>query len=103
MGANIAGIYGAQIFRADDKPRYRRAFSVNIGVLTFGLALAVARYIDDRILRRKGRSQSTLSAPSDEMMSSIDNGEAGHVKAASPAETEKMRLEKGRDTVQLVK
>jgi hypothetical protein len=60
MGANIAGIYGAQIFRSDDKPRYRRAFSVNIGVLAFGLALAVGRYIDDRILRRKGRALGTL-------------------------------------------
>jgi hypothetical protein len=62
MGANIAGIYGAQIFRADDKPRYRRAFSVNIGVLTFGLILATVRYLDDRVLRRKGRRQSTLGA-----------------------------------------
>src|ERR1700761_7076798 len=60
MGANMAGIYGAQIFRSDDKPRYRRAFSVNIGVLAFGLALAVGRYIDDRILRRKGRGVGTL-------------------------------------------
>ncbi|EXJ61617.1 hypothetical protein A1O7_02045 [Cladophialophora yegresii CBS 114405] len=60
MGANIAGIYGAQIFRSDDKPRYRRAFSVNIAVLAFGLALAIWRYTDDRLLRRKGRRQSTL-------------------------------------------
>ncbi|KAI4747548.1 hypothetical protein E4T50_02147 [Aureobasidium sp. EXF-12298] len=30
MGANIADIYGAQIFRADDRPRCRRAFNVNI-------------------------------------------------------------------------
>ncbi|KIW69924.1 hypothetical protein PV04_02239 [Phialophora macrospora] len=60
MGANIAGIYGAQIFRSDDRPRYRRAFSVNIGVLALGLALAIARYLDDRVLRRKGRRQSTI-------------------------------------------
>ncbi|KAF1347342.1 MFS general substrate transporter [Lizonia empirigonia] len=31
MGANIAGIYGAQIFREDDRPRYRRAFAVADG------------------------------------------------------------------------
>jgi hypothetical protein len=53
MGANIAGIYGAQIFRKDDKPRYRRGFSINIAVLTLGLSLAAVRYIDDRIRRRR--------------------------------------------------
>ncbi|KAF5004141.1 hypothetical protein FDECE_9355 [Fusarium decemcellulare] len=57
MGANIAGIYGAQIFREDDKPRYRRGFSVNIGVLTLGLALAVLRFFDDKIWRRSKVAQ----------------------------------------------
>ncbi|KAM0355197.1 hypothetical protein ACHAPU_001062 [Fusarium lateritium] len=52
MGANIAGIYGAQIFRSDDKPKYRRGFSINIAVLTVGLALAVLRFFDDKIWRR---------------------------------------------------
>lgn len=56
MGANIAGIYGAQIFRADDRPRYRRAFGVCIGVLAAGLVLAVVRYLDDlRTRKRKAR------------------------------------------------
>ena len=54
MGANIAGIYGAQIFRADDRPLYRRGFSVAIAVLSVGLVLAIVRYIDDFIRRRKG-------------------------------------------------
>lgn len=60
MGANIAGIYGAQIFRADDKPLYRRGFSIAIGVLTFGLAVAIVRYIDDRLRGRRnaGRLQA---------------------------------------------
>jgi hypothetical protein len=62
MGANIAGIYGAQIFRQDDRPRYRRGFGVNIAVLTVGLTLAVVRYIDDRFRRvRKGRQMQDLS------------------------------------------
>lgn len=52
-GANIAGIYGAQIFRADDRPYYRRGFSINIAVLSVGLSLAIGRYIDDRIRRRR--------------------------------------------------
>jgi hypothetical protein len=54
MGANIAGIYGAQIFRQDDRPRYRRGFSIGIGVLTFGLIMAVVRFIDDVRRRRRG-------------------------------------------------
>lgn len=53
MGANIAGIYGAQIFREDDRPRYRRAFSVNCAVLAIGLALAALRYFNDVIHRRR--------------------------------------------------
>ncbi|KAH6886321.1 major facilitator superfamily domain-containing protein [Thelonectria olida] len=70
MGANIAGIYGAQIFRADDKPLYRRGFSIGIGVLTFGLVLATIRYIDDRFRRRRnaGRleAETASNTPSDE-------------------------------------
>lgn len=57
MGANAAGIYGAQIFRADDKPKYRRGFSIGIGVLGVGIILAVIRYVDDRIRRRRSAAQ----------------------------------------------
>lgn len=53
MGANIAGIYGAQIFRADDNPRYRRAFAVAAAVLAFGLVVAIVRYVDDKVRRRR--------------------------------------------------
>jgi len=55
MGANIAGIYGAQIFRSDDKPRYRRAFVIGIAVLGTGALLAVGRLIDERIRGRTGK------------------------------------------------
>lgn len=55
MGANIAGIYGAQIFRSDDKPLYRRGFSVALAVLSVGLVLAIGRYIDTVIHRRQKR------------------------------------------------
>jgi len=54
MGANIAGIYGAQIFRADDRPYYRRGFSIAIAILAFGLILAIVRYVDEFIRRRRG-------------------------------------------------
>ena len=73
IGLNIAGIYGAQIFRSDDKPRYRRAFSINIAVLAFGLLLAIARYIDDRLLRRKGRRRSSLGPAGTDSPSQLIN------------------------------
>lgn len=57
MNANIAGIYGAQIFRSDDKPLYRRGFSVAIAILSFGFVLSFARWLDEKLrLRRKRRS-----------------------------------------------
>lgn len=48
MSANIGAIYGAQIFQADDKPRYRRAFATNIGLLAAALSLAAGRYVYER-------------------------------------------------------
>ncbi|KAL4815100.1 major facilitator superfamily domain-containing protein [Aspergillus spinulosporus] len=53
MNANIAGIYGAQVFRSDDKPLYRRGFSVALSVLAVGLVLAIVRYVDTIIHRRR--------------------------------------------------
>ena len=66
MGANIAGIYGAQIFREDDKPRYRRGFSIGIGVLVVGLCLAVVRFVDDRLRRRRSAKQVQNESASDQ-------------------------------------
>lgn len=76
MGANIAGIYGAQIFRQDDSPLYRRGFGINIAVLAVGLALAIVRYIDDTIRRRRSRNQAILQAESasDEGQTKEDDG-----------------------------
>lgn len=58
MCANTAGIYGAQIYRADDRPLYRRAFNSSIAVLCVGLFLAITRYIDSLRLKRKARRAS---------------------------------------------
>ena len=66
MGANIAGIYGAQIFRSDDSPRYRRGFNVNIGVLVAGLSLAVVRFLDDRFRRKKIKDQVEIAKSGEE-------------------------------------
>jgi|TARA_R110002003_G_scaffold3_6_gene30 hypothetical protein len=57
MGANIAGIYGAQIFRADDRPRYRRAFSIACAILAVGLIIAIVRYVDDMVRKRRKARQ----------------------------------------------
>ena len=61
MGANIAGIYGAQIFRADDKPLYRRGFGIDIAVLTVGVTLALVRYSDGWIQKRRAAKQGQLA------------------------------------------
>lgn len=67
MGANCAGIYGAQLFRQDDRPRYRRGFTVNICILAFGLGLAVVRYIDDRVKKvRKRHTANTIERDENE-------------------------------------
>lgn len=65
MNANIAGIYGTQTFRGDDKPLYRRAFTISIGILALGLVLAIPRYIDDRIRRRRAVSNDQIDAIAD--------------------------------------
>jgi hypothetical protein len=65
MGANIAGIYGAQIFRRDDRPRYRRAFAVACAVLAFGLVIAVGRYVSDNVRGRKKARQVDDGSSSD--------------------------------------
>ena len=63
MNANIAGIYGAQIFRADDNPLYRRGFSVALAVLSVGLVLAMVRFIDTLVQRRR-RREAVAGVPS---------------------------------------
>lgn len=57
MGANIAGIYGAQIFRQDDRPRYHRAFAIGIGILSFAIILSIIRHIDDIFRRRRAANR----------------------------------------------
>ena len=55
MSANIGAIYGAQIFQADDKPHYRRAFATNIGLLAAALALATGRYIWEKCRTKRNK------------------------------------------------
>ena len=76
MGANIAGIYGAQIFRADDSPRYRRAFSIACAILAFGLALAIFRFVDDRLRRRRAKNKVNIASSDSDNSSQIEK--SGH-------------------------
>jgi hypothetical protein len=57
MSANIAAIYGAQLFQADDKPLHRRAFALNIGLLAIALILATARYSRERYQKWRKRTE----------------------------------------------
>ncbi|KAK8050473.1 hypothetical protein PG994_012203 [Apiospora phragmitis] len=85
MGANIAGIYGAQIFRQDDRPLYQRGFSVAIAVLCVGFVIALGRWIDDKRKQRKKRHQ--LEAPSSSSGVSNANVEDQGGGLASGAQT----------------
>lgn len=84
MGANIAGIYGAQIFRKDDRPLYRRGFSVAIAVLCVGFVIALGRWLDDkRTQRQRKKEKHQLEATS---TSSADSNTEVGAKEGSPVE-----------------
>jgi len=86
MGANIGGIYGAQLFRADDRPRYRRGFSIGCAIIAFGVACATLRYIIGDVMRRRKDQRQQHQQPrhlEDEdgmrRLSSVDvHGHQGH-------------------------
>ncbi|XMA13597.1 hypothetical protein WAI453_006388 [Rhynchosporium graminicola] len=72
MAANIAGIYGAHILRADDAPRYRCDFGIDIAIIAFPVALASFRYPDDLRHRRRNSGQLTVEYSSDDIESNED-------------------------------
>jgi hypothetical protein len=85
MGANIAGIYGAQIFREDDNPLYRRGFSVACAVLAFGIVLATFRYLDDlRRRRRDARRAPVISEGREDGAQKWQNVDSLSSSSASP-------------------
>ncbi|KAF3925657.1 hypothetical protein ABW21_db0208514 [Orbilia brochopaga] len=83
MGANIAGIYGAQIFRQDDRPKYRRGFATGAAILAVAILLATVRYVDDIIQRRRAVNRE-LSGGSDDG----ENGKAVPIAEDIPATIE---------------
>lgn len=84
MGANIAGIYGAQIFRSDDKPLYRRGFGIDIAVLAVGLALAVVRFSDGWIQKRRTAKQPQLAAADSGSEHNSQDDEKGGIPQVRP-------------------
>jgi len=80
MGANLAGVAGSALYRADDRPRYRRAFTISIAVLAVGLALAAIRFIDDKLRRKKTKDQVPESDTGSETYGDVV------LKAAVPAD-----------------
>lgn len=64
MAGNIAGIYGAQIFREEDNPLYRRGFNIGIGILATSCCLAIIRYIDSKFLIRRQKREEAANQES---------------------------------------
>ncbi|KAM7205756.1 Major facilitator superfamily domain containing protein [Naviculisporaceae sp. PSN 640] len=71
MGANIAGIYGAQIFRSEDKPLYLRGFSINLAIISTAIFLAIVRTVDD-LIRGKRRKNKDLDGSSSDNAQTIE-------------------------------
>lgn len=91
MGANIAGIYGAQIFRADDAPRYRRGFSIDIAIIAFAVALAVFRLLDDLRRRIRNKGQVNIETASEDSISNDD------IKTVQPSDVQPSPIYVGGD------
>jgi hypothetical protein len=53
MAANMAGIYAAQLFRSDDKPRYHRALTIDVVILAVSLITAVSLALYYRYKNKK--------------------------------------------------
>ena len=64
MGANIAGIYGAQIFRSEDKPLYLNGFAIGLGIISTAITIAIIRFIDDIIARRRAKNKIEIEPES---------------------------------------
>lgn len=74
MAANAAGIYASQIFRADDRPRYHRALTVNVSILAFSLASTLNLALYFRLKSRDGRKTSSPLKDAHEYPETIDSG-----------------------------
>jgi hypothetical protein len=85
MGANIAGIYGAQIFRSEDKPLYLVGFAIGIGIISTAITLAIIRLIDDIIKRRRAKNTIEIEPESGSEGNAADEKKAATAVAAATA------------------
>ena len=76
MGANIAGIYGAQIFRSEDKPLYLRGFAIGLGIISTAILIAIIRFIDDIIARRRAKNKIEVEPESGSEGNVVDEKKA---------------------------
>jgi hypothetical protein len=53
MSANTGALIGSQLLRGDDAPLYRRGFRVCVGMMSFGLAVAIAQHLQYRLTNRR--------------------------------------------------
>lgn len=95
MGANMAGIYGAQIFRSDDAPRYRRAFVIGIVVLAVGTAAATIREMDEILpsvlLKVRGILPSSISSRLDKVVLRREQAARASEVDSSTSESEDLK------------
>ena len=75
MGANAGGIYGAQLFRTDDRPRYRRGFSIGCAIIAFGIVCAVVRYGMQRRKNQRQRQQQQQHLEDEDGMRRLSSDE----------------------------
>lgn len=71
MAANAAGIYGAQLFRSDDKPRYHRGLTINVVLIAAALAFAIFQgfYYRRKKLAEAKATQSIASSQDSDIAS----------------------------------
>lgn len=53
MAANSGGLIGSQLLRGDDAPLYRRGFKVCVGLVSFGLFVAILQHLQYRLTNRR--------------------------------------------------
>lgn len=87
MAANTAGIYGGQIFRADDKPLYIRGFNVNIAILSGALAFAIYQFVFLRATRYRNTSLEKNYAAGQHSIETASTSEAEKDGLRTPEST----------------
>ena len=65
MAANMAGIIGAQLFQASDKPHYRKGWEAIFSLISVGVACCVVANVQYRLLNRRAPARVVESDQED--------------------------------------